>query len=119
MSLRARVVTLIAAVLLIAMTLGVGVAGYQVRHALSAELTAGLDGARQTVASAFEDLPNSDHPARDLRQLVATFDGNRHVRASLIGADGAAVLASHPRAPSEPAPPWFGRLLGSSPPPQQ
>jgi two-component system sensor histidine kinase UhpB len=119
MSLRARVVTLIAAVLLIAMTLGVGVAGYQVRHALSAELAAGLEGAQQTVGSAFEDLPNSDHPARDLRQLVATFDGNRHVRASLIGPDSATAVASRTRAPSRPAPPWFGRLLGSSPPPIQ
>jgi two-component system sensor histidine kinase UhpB len=119
MSLRARVVSLIAAVLLIAMTLGVGVAGYQARHALADELDAGLGGARQTVASAFEDLPKSDHPARDLRQLVATFDGNRHVRASLIGPDGKVALASNAQAVGDPAPPWFGRLLGSSPPPQQ
>ncbi len=117
MSLRARVVSLIAAVLLIAMTLGVGVAGYQARHALAAELDAGLGGARQTVRGAFEDLPNSDHPARDLRQLVATFDGNRHVRASLIGADGQTALASRTLPPDRPAPPWFGRLLGSTPAP--
>jgi two-component system sensor histidine kinase UhpB len=117
MSLRARVVALIAAVLLISMLMGTAVAGYQARHALAAELTAGLSGARQTVGGAFEDLPNSDHAARDLRQLVATFDGNRHVGANLLGADGKVALASQTQTPDRPAPAWFARLLGSTPPP--
>src|SRR5258708_25956436 len=64
MSLRARVVALIAGVLLISMAAGTLLAGYQARAALRAELMAGLGRARQTVSSAFEDLPNSDHPAR-------------------------------------------------------
>ncbi|HZZ68166.1 MAG TPA: histidine kinase [Phenylobacterium sp.] len=115
MSLRARVVALIAGVLLISLLLGAAAAGYQAREALSAELAAGLGGAQQTVNSAFEDLPNSDHPARDLRQLVATFDGNRHVRASLMIPGGRAALTSHTRSAGAPAPPWFGRLLGPSP----
>jgi two-component system sensor histidine kinase UhpB len=117
MSLRARVVALIAAVLLISMLMGTAVAGYQARHALAAELAAGLGGARQTVGSAFEDLPSSGHPARDLRQLIATFDGNRHVRANLLDADGKVALASQTQAPDRPAPRWFARLLGSTPPP--
>jgi two-component system sensor histidine kinase UhpB len=120
MSLRARVVALIATVLLISMLMGAAVAGYQARHVLSAELAAGLAGARQTVDSAFEDLPHSDHQARDLRQLVATFNGNRHVRASLVAADGPgpgrAALVSRTQATDQPAPRWFGRLLGATPP---
>lgn len=117
MSLRTRVVSLIAAVLLISMLMGTAVAGYQARHVLSAELSAGLSGAKQTVDSAFEDLPHSDHPARDLRQLVATFNGNRHVRASLLAADGRARLVSQTRVSDRPAPAWFGRLLGRPPAP--
>ncbi len=119
MSLRARVVALIAAVLAVSMALGMVVAGYEARQALSGELAAGLGGARQTVASAFEDLPHSDHPDRDLRQLIATFDGNRHVRASLLDAQGRAALTSHTSAPDRPAPPWFARLLGATPPAAQ
>ncbi|HEY2751335.1 HAMP domain-containing sensor histidine kinase [Phenylobacterium sp.] len=115
MSLRARVVTLIAGVLLVSILLGTLVAGYQARHALSAELTAAMNGARQTVASALEDLPQSDHPARDLRQLVGTFDGNRHVRASLVTADGGVALVSRTKPIDQPAPAWFGLLLGSPP----
>jgi two-component system sensor histidine kinase UhpB len=115
MSLRARVVALIGAVLLVSMLMGTLVAGYQAREALRAELAAGLGGARQTVNTAFEDLPHSGHPARDLRQLVATFDGNRHVRATLLTADGRAVSVSRTEAPERPAPRWFQQLLGPSP----
>ncbi|MDB5445825.1 MAG: hypothetical protein JWQ97_1142 [Phenylobacterium sp.] len=115
MSLRARVVALIGAVLLVSMLMGTLVAGYQVRAALKAELAAGLGGARQTVERAFEDLPRSDHAPHDLRLLVATFDGNRHVRAALLAADGRTVWASRIEAPERPAPPWFQHLLGPSP----
>jgi two-component system sensor histidine kinase UhpB len=115
MSLRARVVCLIGAVLLISMLLGTLVAGYQVRQALRAELAAGLTGAEQTVQRAFEDLPTSDHPARDLRQLVATFDGNRHIRATLTATDGRTAAMSRTIDAAKAPPPWFRRLLGVAP----
>jgi len=115
MPLRLRVVLLIGLVLLGSMAMGALVAGYQVRRALSAELAAGLSGARQTAASAFEDLPQSDHPARDLRQLVATFDGNRHVRATLIDASGRPIWASRSDSPSALPPQWFRSLLRVTP----
>ena len=111
MSLRLRVVVLIGTVLLISMLLGTMVAGYQARHALNAELAAGLTGAEQTVKSAFEDLPHSDHQARDLRQLVATFDGNRHVRAALLNTRGQAIQTSYTDGPPNKAPGWFHALL--------
>ena len=117
MSLRARVVALIGTVLLVSMLMGALVAGYQARQALSAELAAGLGGARQTVNGAFEDLPKSDHPARDLRQLVATFDGNRHVQTTLLAADGRPAAASRTQTPGRRPPPWFRNLLGPTPRP--
>src|ERR1700753_2060936 len=107
MSLRARVVALIAGGLLLSMLLGALVAGMETRIALKAELAAGMDGAQQTVARAFEDLPKSHHPARDPRQLIATFNGNRHVRAALIGPDGRPVLISRTVGPGRDAPDWF------------
>jgi two-component system, NarL family, sensor histidine kinase UhpB len=110
MSLRVRVVVAIALVLLLGSVAGVGMAGWQARQALHEELTAALTGGRQTVASAFEDLPRSGHPARDLRQLVATFDGNRHVAAALIDSAGRVLLISR-ATPATPAPAWFNDLL--------
>ena len=117
MSLRVRVVALIGAVLLLSMLMGTLVAGYQARQSLSAELAAGLGGARQTVVGAFEDLPKSDHAARDLRQLVATFDGNRHVQATLLTADGRPASVSRTVTPGPRPPAWFRNLLGPTPKP--
>ena len=115
MPLRLRVVLLIGLVLLASMALGALVAGYQVRRVLGDELAAGLGGARQTALSAFEDLPQSDHPARDLRQLVATFDGNRHVRATLVGPGGRRGWTSRTDSSGVPPPQWFRHLLRLTP----
>jgi two-component system sensor histidine kinase UhpB len=116
MSLRVRVVALIGMVLPISIVMGTLVAGFQAKQALHAELSSGLLGARQTAMSDFEDLPNSDHQTRDLHQLISTFDGNRHVRAVLIDAEGRAVQSSRTEAANPGAPDWFMRLLGPTPP---
>ncbi|WP_343616215.1 HAMP domain-containing sensor histidine kinase [Novosphingobium sp.] len=115
MPLRLRIILVIGLVLLLAMTLGTLVAGYEVRRALSAELSAGMSGAHQTAVGAFEDLPQSDHPARDLRELVSTFDGNRHIRATLLGADGKVFAFSSTRQADTPPPGWFRALLKVTP----
>jgi two-component system sensor histidine kinase UhpB len=116
MSLRVRVVALIGLVLLVSIVMGTLVAGYQAKRALHAELSSGLLGAQQTVAGTFEDLRNSDHQARDLHQLISTFDGNRHVRAALIDAEGKTIQSSKTEAAKPGAPNWFMRLLGPTPP---
>ncbi len=113
MSLRIRVVTAIVLVLLLGSVAGLGVAGWQAKRALREELAAALVGGRQTVASAFEDLPHSDHPARDLRQLVATFDGNRHLAAMLVDDQRQTDFRLARRA-GRPAPGWFRALLGDA-----
>ena len=115
MSLRARVVILIGLVLVLGVLLGGLLAGYEARRTLRAELEAGLIGGRQTVLSAFEDLPRSDHAPRDLRQLIATFDGNRHVWARLTDDRGRPLLDSTPPTRSEEAPAWFSHLLENPP----
>jgi two-component system sensor histidine kinase UhpB len=106
MSLRLRVVLAIALVLVMSSALGTALAGWRAGQTLKEELTAALVGGRQTVASAFEDLPASRRPERDLRALIATFDGNRHVEAALFRPDGGQLIASHP-IPVKPAPAWF------------
>ena len=117
MSLRARIVALIGVVLLVSVLLGALVAGLEARRTLREELTAALAGGAQTVRSAYEDLPRSDHPARDLRQLVGTFNGNRHLRARLVDRSGAVLAVSEAPSVLEPAPSWFGALLRRPPGP--
>lgn len=111
MSLRSRVLAAIALVLLLGAVTGVVFATWDARRALREELDAALLGGRQTVASAFEDLPRSTHPDRDLRQLVATFDGNRHVVAVMREARSGAAQSSTPFRGEPAAPRAFRALL--------
>jgi two-component system sensor histidine kinase UhpB len=111
MSLRARVVLSIALVFLIGMGGGAGLAGWHARRSINQELRAGLVGGQQTLHRALDGLSRSDHPDRDLAQLVATFDGDRHVRAVLLSSQDHVVAASNPFASGRAAPDWFDRLM--------
>ena len=106
---------MIGLVLVLGVLLGALLAGYEARRTLHSELEAGMIGGQQTVLSAFEDLPRSDHAPRDLRQLIATFDGNRHVRALLTDGHGQVLLTSTPQPHSRDVPAWFSHLLEEPP----
>jgi two-component system sensor histidine kinase UhpB len=108
MSLRARVLIAFALVLAISLAVGVGFSGWEARQSLRDELTAGMLGGRQTIDSAFAQAKPT---AGDLTQLIATFDGNRHVSAALIAPDGRVAVASRPFATAHAAPGWFRALL--------
>jgi len=111
MSLRGRVIALVALMLVVSVSVYVAISWNGARRHLAAELGAARTGGLQTVRSAFEDLPRSDHPQRDLRQLVATFDGNRHVSAAILDRSGQVRIASLAAMPRQPAPAWFRALL--------
>src|ERR1700751_4558445 len=107
MSLRGRVMALVALTLLVSVSIYVTISWSGARGDLAAELGAPGTGGLQTVRSAFEDLPRSDHPQRDLRQLVATFNGNRHLSVAVLDRAGRVQLTSRAAMPRKPAPNWF------------
>jgi two-component system sensor histidine kinase UhpB len=110
MSLRLRVVTAIAVLLLSGSIVGTALAGWQAKQVLREELSAALSGGGQTVAGAFSSLGRSDDPERDLNRLVGAFDGNRHLRAALLDERGRLVRQSRPL-PATLAPDWFAALF--------
>ena len=116
MSLRLRVVSGIAFLLAASILASALVAGWHARRSLADEMRAGVAGGRLAAEKVLEDLPASNHPARDLRQLVATFDGDRHVQATLLDLEGRRLAASTPFSPPHPAPPWFLSAVRSSAP---
>jgi two-component system sensor histidine kinase UhpB len=111
MSLRGRVIGVVALMLMVSVSVYVAISWTNARTDLAAELSAARTGGLQTVRSAFEDLPRSVHPQRDLRQLVATFDGNRHLTAAVLDQAGRVQIASTAAMPREPAPSWFAVWL--------
>ena len=111
MSLRGRVIALVALMLLASVSIYIVISWNSARTDLGAELAAARTGGLQTVQSAFEDLPRSDHQERDLRQLVATFNGNRHLSATVQSSSGRIVIVSSAALPRTPAPDWFAASL--------
>jgi two-component system sensor histidine kinase UhpB len=103
--------TLVALMLLISVSIYVAISWAGARGDLAAELSAARTGGLQTVRSAFEDLPRSDHRERDLQQLVATFDGNRHLTASVVDRSGRVRMTSEAAMPRKPAPAWFAAAI--------
>jgi two-component system sensor histidine kinase UhpB len=102
---------LVALMLLISVSIYVAISWNGARGDLAAELGAARTGGLQTVRSAFEDLPRSDHPQRDLRQLVATFNGNRHLTAAVVDPRGRVRIRSQGAMPATPAPAWFAASI--------
>lgn len=116
MTLRVRLIALVGLVLLISITSGGTLVAWRAMHSVQTELRAALDVGARTVRNGYADVAETDGAAKELRHLVATFDGNRHVRATLQGADGAAVAVSELFPPTQHVPGWFVRLIvGAAP----
>jgi two-component system, NarL family, sensor histidine kinase UhpB len=110
MSLRLRIVAAILLVLVFGSGCGLALAGAQARHWLREELTSAQDSGRLETARAVAEMPLTDQPDRQLVPLIADFDGNRHLQAWLVTAQGEVLATSQP-APADPPPDWFYYLL--------
>ena len=107
MSLRAGLVLWLGCVLAITLSLGCVLAGWHAAGSVRAEMQAALVTGRLSVANSIGENTES----RELRHLVATFDGNRHVRAVLSGRPGETIAASVLQSPVQPVPDWFRRMI--------
>jgi two-component system sensor histidine kinase UhpB len=106
MSLRIRLVLWLGCVLAVTLALGCALAGWHARASVRAEMQAALATGRQTVANSLVE------GAREMPQVVATFDGNRHVRAIFADGQGVVVAESVLQRPMRPIPVWFRRAIG-------
>jgi hypothetical protein len=85
MSLRFRLIGLVCVVLLISLTLA-GVTAYSnASRSVRTEMRAAFLVGRQTIAGAIDHLQNARDPSRDVDDLVASFQGNRHLRVRHAG----------------------------------
>lgn len=112
MSLQTRVLGSIA--LLLVLTL-LGSGAFLLAHARSVarlEVHTAFRGAEEAVRDIMKS--NVAHTVT-LREVVASFEGQRHVRAALVNEDGRVILASKIATLPNPAPAWFVSLM--SPPP--
>jgi two-component system sensor histidine kinase UhpB len=113
MSLRFRLICLIAIVLVVSLAVEGTIVFFNASRSIRTEMNSALQVGQQIVGSALERLPDSNDRRRDLEDLVAAFKGNRHLRVSLTG--GGAVDPSLEWSHFGTAPPWVVRLLGAAP----
>src|ERR1700753_3561211 len=101
MSLQARVLGTIFGLLIIALCCGSAVLIRDAQLAVRAEVATAFKGAVQSV----QDTLRSDvQHTVTLRQVVASFQGQRHVRAALVNEAGRVIVSSHLGQPSGTAP---------------
>ncbi len=111
MSLRLRLIVAFAVPLGFSLVFGGMLAGWHAKRSVRAELTAALEVGRQSVHNGLEELASAGDPGHDLRSLIRTFDGNRHVRASLLSSSGTVLVQSRLLSPVVSVPGWFRGLI--------
>lgn len=79
------------------------------------ELRAEIAVGAVVVQNAVDDIRNASDPRRRLAMLVAGFDGDRHLQATLADAAGNVLLTSKLQAPDNPMPAWLRRFLEAAP----
>ncbi len=115
MSLRRRILALIA-LLLVASLIGGGILTYwQGVQRIELEMSSALRVGDNAIRDAVMPLRAGPVSEGQLERLVSSFDGDRHLRAKLISADGRTLRESHVLEPSHPAPQWLYRLLTAPP----
>jgi two-component system sensor histidine kinase UhpB len=114
-SLRNRLLFSVFATLLLSLLAGGAFTYWHAVKKIETEMQAAVAVGGRIARNAVDDWEETTDPARRLTLLIADFQGDRHLRASLI-ADSKAVLSSSVARAESPAPAWFVDLL--APPPK-
>ena len=114
MSLHNRLLFSIFATLLLTLLAGGAFTYWHAVKKIETEMQAAMAVGGRIARNAVDDWEESTDPARRLALLVADFEGDRHLRASLM-VDGKLAIASKVASPENPAPTWFVDMLAASP----
>jgi two-component system sensor histidine kinase UhpB len=108
MSLQFRLLGSIAALLVLTLLCGGTLLSLHARSVVAIELRAAFQGAQESVR---DTLKSDVEHTVTLRQVVASFEGQRHVRAALVNEKGKVIVKSEIGHLENMAPDWFARLM--------
>jgi two-component system, NarL family, sensor histidine kinase UhpB len=114
-SLRIRLILSIGLILVVSIVLGSVIVYWHAVHKVDEEMRAALDVGIRMVQNATDDIEDNADPLRQLQLLIEDFDGNRHLRASFLSANGSVIVTSKPLESTEPAPGWFNHFIARRP----
>jgi two-component system sensor histidine kinase UhpB len=111
MSLRLRLISLVAIVLAVSLVFGSAIACFSASRSVRTEMLSALVVAQQTIENAVDGLQTSHDPQRELENLVTSFKGNRHLRVTLSADTRAIASPAVEEPPFGRVPAWFVRLI--------
>jgi two-component system, NarL family, sensor histidine kinase UhpB len=115
MSLRFRLISLVCIVLLVSLALGGVIAYSNASRSVRTEMRAALLVGRQTIETAIERLQSVQNPTRDIDDVVASFNGNRHLRVRFSGTAVALATPAVEKTVLGGVPRWFVDVIGVTP----
>lgn len=115
MSLRTRLLISVFATLLLSLIAGGAFTYWHAVAKIETEMQAAIAVGSRIARNAVDDWEEATDPARRLALLVADFEGDRHLRATLISPDGKEIHASKVAIADDPAPAWLVSLLAAPP----
>ena len=119
MSLRFRLIGLVAIALMVSLTFGGIIVCLNASRSVRTEMRSALLVGRQTTENGIRELQGSQDPQRGLDDLVASFKGNRHLRVSLTGSASVSTVPVGDRLLFGAVPDWFMRLVAVEPKTEQ
>lgn len=108
MSLKFRILGSIAALLILSLCAGAVLLSVHAHTLVDLEIRAAFNGAAQSVR---DTLRSDVEHTVTLREVVSSFQGQRHVRAALVNEKGKVIVQSQIGTLADPAPAWFVRLM--------
>ncbi len=111
MTLRHRLIALIALVLPLSLLVGGLLTYWHAVRKVETEMTAALAFGESSVRDAIASMTPSSDPGQHLARIVASFNGERHLKVSHTGSDGTIVFSSQVSRPNDPPPAWLVRML--------
>lgn len=108
MSLQLRAFSIIGALLVISLAVGALLLSLHAHKLVALEIRTAFEGARQSVS---DTLRSDVEHTVTIREVVASFQGQRHVRAALVNEKGKVIVQSHIARILNPPPAWFVRAM--------
>jgi two-component system sensor histidine kinase UhpB len=108
MPLKLRVLGSISALLVLSLLAGALLLSVHARSLVNLEIRAAFNGAEKSVR---DTLRSDVEHTVTLREVVASFQGQRHVRAALVNESGKVIVQSEIAPLVDPAPSWFARII--------
>ncbi len=115
MQLRHRLLISISLVLLVSLLAGAALSYWTALRKIDLEMTSSLAVGEGTVKDALLTLNTMPNPQGQLATLIQSFDGDRHLKASLVDGRGTPQMSSRVREPTDPPPGWLFRTLAGEP----